>query len=162
MTLLDALGIDQALRPLGLSRDAEGLSSRVGRDTVYWALTDARYPATIVGPDGRPQIIDRNPAPAHASAQTSSYGALIARLRAQQGPDADAAWLDRELEAAVRTKAVLLVEVGMPDGSTRELLLEASGLGGGRLRGRDRAADVERTLPVKSIRSARVVDGSAP
>jgi hypothetical protein len=60
----------------------------------------------------------------------------------------------------VRTKAVLLVAVGMPDGSTRELLLEATGLGGGRLRGRDRAADVERTLPVRSILSARVFDPS--
>lgn len=161
-TLLDALGIDQVLRPLGLSRDADGLSSRVGRDTVYWALTDARYPATIVGADGRPQAVDRNPAPAQPPAKTQSFAVLIDRLRAQQGPDADAAWLDRELEAAVRTKAVLLVEVGMPDGSTRELTLEASGLGGGRLRGRDRAADVERTLPVKSIRSAQVIDPSIP
>jgi len=50
---------------------------------------------------------------------------------------------------------VLVVEVAMPDGSTRELTLEATGLGGGRLRGKDRAADVERTLPVSSIRSVR-------
>ncbi|WP_300267370.1 helicase-associated domain-containing protein [Microbacterium sp.] len=161
-TLLDALGVDQALRPLGLSRDADGLTSRVGRDTVYWALTDARYPATIVDNDGQVQVIDRNPAPPRAVADDTPYGALLARLRAQQGPDADAAWLDRELEAAVRSRSVLLVEVGMPDGTTRELTLEASGLGGGRLRGRDRAADVERTLPVKSIRSARVVDPSVP
>lgn len=161
-TLLDAMGVDQSLRPLGLSRDASGLTSRVGRDTVYWALTDARYPATIVGADGQPLVVDRNPAPTVEQPSAASYDPLIARLRAQQGPDADAAWLDRELEAAVRTKAVLLVEVGMPDGSTRELLLEASGLGGGRLRGRDRAADVERTLPVKSIRSARVSDPSLP
>ncbi|MDQ0642351.1 helicase-associated domain-containing protein [Microbacterium murale] len=159
-TLLDAMGVDQSLRPLGLSRDAAGLTSRVGRDTVYWALTDARYPATIVGADGRPQVVDRNPPPSPDASKAVSYDALIARLRRQQGPDADAAWLDRELEAAVRTKAVLVVEVAMPDGSTRELLLEASGLGGGRLRGRDRAADVERTLPVKSIRSARVFDPS--
>lgn len=164
-TLLDAVGVDQALRPLGLTRETDGLSSRVGRDTVYWALTDARYPATIVGSDGRPQIVDRNPAPAQSPITAASYDSLIARLRAQQGPDADAAWLDRELEAAVRTKAVLLIEIAMPDGSTRELQLEASGLGGGRLRGRDRAADVERTLPVRSIRSAKVVGpstGSGP
>src|SRR5690606_37591085 len=97
---------------------------------------------------------------AQSTTPERSHESLITRLRAQQGPDADAAWLDRELDAAVRAKAVLHVEVAMPDGSTRELLLEASGLGGGRLRGRDRAADVERTLPVKSIRSARVVDPS--
>ncbi|MGM7679585.1 helicase-associated domain-containing protein [Microbacterium sp. A94] len=156
-TMLDALGVDQALRPIGLTRDAEGLSSRVSRDTVYWALTDARYPTTIVGSDGLPQIVERNPAPPRADATPETYAALITRLRAQQGPDADAAWLDRELEAAVRAKALLLIEIMMPDGSIREMQLEANGLGGGRLRGRDRAADVERTLPVKSIRSARVV-----
>lgn len=159
-TLLDAMGVDQSLRPLALSRDSEGLTSRVGRDTVYWTLTDARYPAMIVGSDGQPQVVDRNPPPAPTTAETPDYRALLARLRAQQGPDADAAWLDRELEAAVRTKAVLLVEIVMPDGTTRELQLEASGLGGGRLRGRDRAADVERTLPVRSIRSAHVIDPS--
>ncbi len=159
-TLLDAMGVDQSLRPLALSRDAEGLTSRVGRDTVYWTLTDGRYPAMIVGPDGQPRIVDRDPAPRPSAAPALDYHALLTRLRAQQGPDADAAWLDRELEAAVRAKAVVLVEILMPDGSTRELQLEASGLGGGRLRGRDRAADVERTLPVKSIRSARVIDPS--
>lgn len=159
-TLLDAMGVDQSLRPLALSRDAGGLTSRVGRDTVYWTLTDARYPAMIVGSDGQPQVVDRNPAPASSAPAAPDYRALLGRLRAQQGPDADAAWLDRELEAAVRAKAVLLVEILMPDGTTRELQLEASGLGGGRLRGRDRAADVERTLPVKSIRSASIIDPS--
>jgi hypothetical protein len=157
-TLLDAIGVDQALRPLALVRDADGLTSRVGRDTVYWTLTDARYPAMIVGADGAPLVVDRNPAPEAAMRPVPDYQPLIARLRAQQGPDADAAWLDRELDAAVRARAVLRVEIEMPDGTTRELQLEASGLGGGRLRGRDRAADVERTLPVRSIRSARVID----
>ncbi|MGO2682734.1 MAG: helicase-associated domain-containing protein [Microbacterium sp.] len=160
-TLLDAMAVDQSLRPLALTRDAAGLSSRVGRDTVYWTLADARYPAMIVGSDGQPLVVDRNPAPPSAPTAAPDHGPLIARLRAQQGPDADAAWLDRELDAAVRSKAVLAVEILMPDGTVRELQLEASGLGGGRLRGRDRAADVERTLPVKSIRSARVIDPSA-
>ena len=44
-------------------------------------------------------------------------------------------------------KSEIVVVVRMPDGSERSLTLEASGLGGGRLRGRDRGADVERTLP---------------
>ncbi|UWF77040.1 helicase-associated domain-containing protein [Microbacterium neungamense] len=157
--LLQAIEVDRALRPLGLVRDGEVLVSRVGADTIAWALADARYPATLVGGDGaaippaRRRMADEHPAAA------ASYAPLIARLRAHQGPDADAAWLDRELEAAVRARAVVLVEVAMPDGSSRELALEASGLGGGRLRGRDRTADVERTLPVRSIRSVRVLEG---
>ncbi|MFK0403697.1 helicase-associated domain-containing protein [Microbacterium sp. NPDC090225] len=157
--LIDAMAVDQSLRPLGLTAHVGSLTSKVGRDTVYWALTDARYPATLIGADGAPLIGDRHPprTASGAAAAVVDYAPLIARLRSRQGPDADAAWLDRELDAAVRARAVLRVTVGMPDGSSRELLLEATGLGGGRLRGRDRAADVERTLPVSSILSATIV-----
>ncbi|WP_223622031.1 helicase-associated domain-containing protein [Microbacterium sp. EST19A] len=157
--LIQAMAVDQSLRPLALAAHADSLTTRVGRETVYWALTDARYPATLVGPDGAIPVRERHPAPQVSTdpVAEADLGALISRLRAHQGPDADAAWLDRELEAAVRAKAVLQVTVGMPDGSTRELLLEATGIGGGRLRGRDRAADVERTLPVSSILAASVV-----
>lgn len=157
--LIQAMAVDQSLRPLALAKHAESLTTRVGRETVYWALTDARYPATLVGADGAVPVRERHPAPpvTAAPADDRDLNGLIARLRDHQGPDADAAWLDRELEAAVRAKAVLQVTVGMPDGSTRELLLEATGIGGGRLRGRDRAADVERTLPVSSILAASIV-----
>lgn len=156
LTLLEAMSVDQALRPLALTAHVGSLTTKVGRDSVYWALTDARYPATLVDDAGVALAAERHPVRTAAPSATPDYGPLIARLRDHQGPDADAAWLDRELEAAVRAKAVLRVTVGMPDGSTRELLLEATGLGGGRLRGRDRTADVERTLPVSSIRAAVV------
>ncbi|MFJ6532212.1 helicase-associated domain-containing protein [Microbacterium sp. NPDC091662] len=157
--LIQAMAVDQSLRPLALTAHIDSLTTRVGRDTVYWALTDARYPATLVGSDGALLVRERHPAPpAPASpGDSADLMSLIVRLRSHQGPDADAAWLDRELEAAVRAKSVLQVTVGMPDGSTRQLLLEATGMGGGRLRGRDRAADVERTLPVSSILTATIV-----
>ena len=157
--LIEAMAVDQSLRPLALTAHVESLTTRVGRETVCWALTDARYPATLVGPDGALVVRERHPAPPAptSDAQSTDLMPLVARLRSRQGPDADAAWLDRELEAAVRAKSVLQVTVGMPDGSRRELLLEATGIGGGRLRGRDRAADVERTLPVSSILAATIV-----
>ncbi|WP_311259646.1 helicase-associated domain-containing protein [Microbacterium sp. WCS2018Hpa-9] len=155
--LIEAMAVDQGLRPLALTKHVDSLTTRVGRDTVYWALTDARYPATLVDEDGRAIARERNPISEAMPEPAPDYSSLIAAMRSHQGPDADAAWLDRELEAAVRAKAVLRVSVGMPDGSTRELILEATGLGGGRLRGRDRAADVERTLPVSSIRAAVVI-----
>ena len=157
--LIETMSVDRSLRPLALHAEDGMLTSRVRAETVYWALVDARYPATLVDVDGRAVSTQRVPLTEEAPApKTPLYETLIARLREHQGPDADAAWLDRELESAVRLRAVVVVEVGMPDGSSRELTLEASGLGGGRLRGRDRAADVERTLPVSSIRSARIVD----
>ncbi|QDE35504.1 hypothetical protein FIV50_12340 [Microbacterium foliorum] len=155
--LIEAMAVDQGLRPLALTKHVASLTTRVGRDTVYWALTDARYPATLVDDEGHPIARERNPISEATPDPAPDYSSLIAAMRSHQGPDADAAWLDRELDAAVRAKAVLRVSVGMPDGSTRELILEATGLGGGRLRGRDRAADVERTLPVSSIRAAVVI-----
>ncbi|MFE6736887.1 helicase-associated domain-containing protein [Microbacterium sp. NPDC057650] len=160
--LVEAIGIDRGLRPLGLTAEDGMLVSRVSAETVYWAMVDARYPATLVDAEGSAISMRRTPPIEPAVAALPSYDALIARLRERQGPDADAAWLDRELEAAVRAKALLIVDVGMPDGSTRELLLEATGLGGGRLRGLDRGADVERTLPVRSIRAVRLADVPTP
>jgi len=156
--LLQAIEVDRNLRPIGLVREGDRLVSRVSAETVAWALTDARYPATLIDRDGAPVSAQRRRLAPQARPAPTSYAALIARLRSRQGPDADAAWLDRELETAVRARAVVLVEVAMPDGSSRELTLEASGMGGGRLRGRDRTADVERTLPVRSIRSVRVLE----
>lgn len=156
--LLEAIAVDRNLRPLGLVRDGGRLHSRVGAETVAWALSDARYPATLVDRDGAPVAAARRRLAPPAPDDHVEYAGLIARLRSRRGPDADAAWLDRELEAAVRARAVVQVQVAMPDGTSRELTLEASGIGGGRLRGRDRAADVERTLPVRSIRSVQVLD----
>jgi hypothetical protein len=156
--LLQAIEVDRNLRPMGFVRQGGQLVSRVSAETVAWALADARYPATLVDRYGATVSAQRRRLAPDTRPAETSYAALIARLRSRQGPDADADWLDRELEAAVRARAVVLVEVAMPDGSSRELTLEASGVGGGRLRGRDRTADVERTLPVRSIRSVRVLE----
>ena len=152
--LVDAIAVDQALRPLGLVRDGDGLVSRVGRDAVYWALADARYPVMALTPDGAPEPVHRRiPAPPAGSevAPRERFAALIATLRAGHGADGEAAWLGRELDQAVRARATIVVVVRLPDGGERTFTLEASGLGGGRLRGLDRGADIERTLPVSSI-----------
>lgn len=158
---IETIAVDQALRPLGLVREGAGLVSRLSPDAVFWALADARYPVVAVDADGAPHAIARArlgetspPLP-----PTIAYAPLIARLRAESADAAgDAAWLERELDQAVRAKAVVDVVVALPDGSERTFRLEATGLGGGRLRGRDRGADVERTLPLRSIRSVHPTD----
>ncbi|WES64796.1 helicase-associated domain-containing protein [Microbacter sp. GSS18] len=158
--VLDALSVDQALRPLGLVPDGAGLATRVGRDAVYWSLADARYPVVAVDADGRAEAMHRRTASGTAvsSAEPAeTYAALVANLRQGHGDSGEDAWLQRELEQWVRARAEIIVTVRMPDGSERTLRMEATGLGGGRLRGRDRAADIERTLPVTSIVSVRPV-----
>jgi len=125
---------------------------------VYWSLADARYPVVALDASGSPESLRRRTRAADSTGviePRDTYARLIGALRAGHETDADAAWLGRELEQAVRTKSVIVVVVKMPDDSERSLTLEASGLGGGRLRGRDRGADVERTLPVSSIVSVR-------
>lgn len=157
-TLLRSMEIDQSLRSIALTRTDDALESHVSADVVFWALTDAHYPAVAVDEQGRPRALERARL---ATEQTpgadadETYAPLIARLRAG-AEDSDAAWLERELDQAVRARAVIDVTVRLPDGTARVFRLEATGLGGGRLRGRDRGADVERTLPLSHI------DGVAP
>lgn len=155
--LLQSIAVDQALRPLGLHAEDGALLTRTGPDTTFWMLADARYPVTAVDADGEIRRLDRlRLAPAEVPPEpTDDSAPLRARLRAAHASDADSAWLGRELEQAVRAHTVLVIAVRMPDGSEREITMEATGLGGGRLRGRDRVADVERTLPVSSIASVR-------
>lgn len=156
--LLRTIAVDQALRPLGLVRDGADLVSRSGADTAFWVLADARYPVVAVDADGARRRLDRHrlaDEPPAASDPLAVYGPLLARLRAAQGSDAEAAWLGRELEQAVRARATIVVAVRLPDGTAREFTIEATGLGGGRLRGLDKMVDVERTLPVSSISGIR-------
>ena len=156
--LLRTIAVDQALRPLGLVRDGADLVSRSGADTAFWMLADARYPVVAVDADGARRRLDRHrlaDEPPAAPDPLAVYGPLLARLRAAQGSDAEAAWLGRELEQAVRARATIVVAVRLPDGTAREFTIEATGLGGGRLRGLDKMVDVERTLPVSSISGIR-------
>lgn len=151
--LLATIAVDQSLRPVGLVEHEGALVSRAGRDAVYWSLVDARYPVVAVDESDQLERVVRR-SPRHAATEQpprEQYAPLIAALRGAQSGDTDAAWLERELEQAVRTRATIDITVSLPDGSTRVFALEATGLGGGRLRGLDRAADVERTLPMTSI-----------
>lgn len=159
--LVDAIAIDQALRPLGLVADGGALRSRAERSVVFWALADARYPVVAVDAQGSPESLHRRTAPVRSAvtvAPHTAYAPLIATLRARHSDTGEGAWLERELDQAVRAKATLLVTVRLPDASERTFTLEASGLGGGRLRGLDRAADIERTLPISSIVAAVPTD----
>ncbi|MRH29373.1 hypothetical protein GH740_08585 [Microbacterium sp. SYP-A9085] len=152
--LLRTIAVDQSLRSVGLARDGDALVSRVSRDAVFWSLADARYPVVAVDAAGLPEPLRRGRAPHPTAPESDGFTALLPlalQLLANSAEDADAAWLERELEQAVRTRSEIDVTVRMPDGSERLFTMEATGLGGGRLRGRDRAADIERTVPVASI-----------
>lgn len=159
-TLLRTIAVDQALGSLRLAPGGDGeLVSRFARDVVFWALSDARYPVVAEDADGNEVTLRRQRvARPGAVEEEDRDGQLIERLRqaeVEAGDDTGGQWLARQLDLAVRARQTIVIEVAMPDGSVVDYLLEPTGVGGGRLRGRDRAADIERTLPLSSVRGMR-------
>lgn len=168
----DALEADRTLTALGLHRrDVTTLGSRADPEAVHHALLQERYAAVLVAADGSEVAAPVTAAPRRrrssaASASSASPPApaarrdpvaeLVERLRSTVGdPDesTDRAWIARQLDVAVKGRLTVTVTVDRPDGSTATLELEPTGLGGGRLRGREHGRDVERTLPLASVTS---------
>ena len=159
-TLLRTIHVDQTLASLRLAPTREGeLVSRFPRDVVFWALSDARYPVVAEDADGNEVTLRRQRVAHPGAAEEQDRDAeLVERMRhaeADAGDDTGERWLARQLDLAVRARQPIIIEVAMPDGSVVDYLLEPTGVGGGRLRGRDRAADIERTLPLSSVRGMR-------
>lgn len=154
--LIGQLVIDQALAPIALRRSGDHRAvSRFDAETVYWALADARYPVVFEGADGIIRPVHRAAPPrAAVEAAPDPTARLVQRIReasAQQPAESGAAWNARQLELAIKAKLEVTVVVRMPDGTEVPYLLEPAGLAGGRLRARDRRADIERTLPLSHI-----------
>lgn len=152
-SLLRALLVDRALSSLGFMRDASDLVSRFDRDVVFFSLSDARYPVAAEDAEGNIVVPARPRLGSRLADSSDTTGAFIERLRSTSVLPVDTgdAWIARQLEVAVRGKLPLTVSVRMPDGSVSDYLLEPASVAGGRLRARDRRADLERTLPLTSI-----------
>lgn len=153
--LVRTLAVDQSLASLGLRQTGpHRLLSRFAPDLVFWALSDAKYPVAAEDAEGRILRLRRHrlaPAPAPV-AKTDPIAALLDRVL-DDGDEAatEQAWLARQLEAAARAKETLTVTVRMPGGDTADYLLAPASVANGRLRARDRKADIERTLPLSAI-----------
>ncbi|MGR2753677.1 helicase-associated domain-containing protein [Agromyces arachidis] len=153
--LIGTLAVDQTLSALGLRQSGSNrLMSRFPPEVVFWGLSDARYP--VAAEDGEGRIVrlrrhhvGRAPTPAP---RTDPIEALLDRIaEADSGGGTEQAWLARQLEAAARAKETLNVTVRMPGGDTADYLLAPASVANGRLRARDRRADIERTLPISAI-----------
>jgi len=154
--LVDAAAASLALRRVGPLRAVSRFDSAV----VLWTLIDARYPAAV---DEGTQTPER---PGSARTRVpppvvdNSVTAAVARIRSGStvGTDGDSAWVVRQWQLALRGKLSLRATVRLPDGSERSFDLEPTGIAAGRVRGRDTAADVERTLPVSSITALEALE----
>lgn len=162
-TLLSAIMVDHGLVGLGLTRGGPlRAASRFDVHVVFWSLIEARYPVVAEDSNGTIILLDRvrtvhaSTTPGETSAQT-----IARRLRLIAEPSAaenGKAWLERQLDTAIRAKLALTVTVAMPDGTSLDLQLEPASVAGGRLRARDRRSDLERTLPLSSITAVAPAD----
>ena len=154
--VLSAILVDQSVATLGLRRvGADVLESRFGVDTVVWALADAKYPVAAENSEGQiVRLARRRTAPAAPAAAADPALAIVERLRLLGTPSAganDRAWLERQLDVAIRSKSAVTVTVALADDSEVNYVVQPTSVAGGRLRALDRAADIERTLPLSRI-----------
>ncbi|MEJ3403822.1 helicase-associated domain-containing protein [Rathayibacter sp. YIM 133350] len=153
--LLSQIVVDKSLSALSLVAAGPGrLISRFEPKIVFWALSDGRYP--VVAEDAAGTIVHlerRRLARQSAPERTDPYPDFVARLRAadEELGETGQAWLTRQIEVAIRERRALTVSVRMPGGAISDYLLEPTAVAGGRMRARDRRADMERTLPLSAI-----------
>lgn len=148
--------VDQGLTSLGLERVAAGrATSRYPLDVVFWSVSDARYPVAAENSAGEIVALRRQRTAKSAPASgVDPIDSLVERLRLggpQEVEETGQAWLVRQLDVAIKAKAELIVSVTMPNGTTVDYQLEPTSVGGGRLRGRDNRAAIERTLPLSRV-----------
>ena len=158
--LLQSIRVDARLSSLGLYAEGARLESRLDETIIFWALSDARYPVAAEDADERIVALERTHIAGRQPEPRDHAREIVERLRATAGHDegTGAAWLERQLDLAIKARIQVIVVVTMPNGTTADYLLEPTGLGGGRLRARDRKADIERTLPLASIVEVRAAD----
>jgi Helicase conserved C-terminal domain len=154
--MMSAIMVDHGLISLGLTRIGPYKAvSKFEFEVVFWSLSEARYPVAAEDAKGTIILLDRlRTARSHAVVQESPAEAIVQRLRLvgeSTSAENGKAWLERQLDTAIKAKIGLTVTVAMPDGSSVDLQLEPASLAGGRLRARDRRSDLERTLPLASI-----------
>jgi hypothetical protein len=148
---------DVRLRPFAFQAvTAASLATRFEPDVLYFALRDLAYVPVRVDESGK--VI--SPRAKHswsgiaALVEHDPLADLIAKLRnADQkvGSQPDDQDLVRQIQLAVKNKAQLRVTLSARDGSEVEFTVVPTALANGRLRGLDKKADIERTLPLEKI-----------
>lgn len=153
--LLTEIGNDPRLRAFSLSRPSpEALACRFESSVVYFGLRECGYLA--IRKDAQGKVVSPVEAAEAVAGKlpASSLDQDLLRIRA-----ADAAMsaggndeaITRQVQLAIRNKARLLITATIADGSSATFDLLPSGIANGRLRGLDRRAQIERTLPLSTI-----------
>jgi len=148
------LANDLRLRSLGLRQiEPLRLFTKFSSDVAYFTLRENGHLAVRVSPKGKIVSPEKIAFGEQAVAQVNPIEVTLAKLRAADssaGSSDDDTKL-RQVQLAIKNKANIRVVYLGRDGAEHEFVLEPIGLANGRLRGRDRKADIERTLPLANI-----------
>lgn len=162
---------DRELTALGLIPVSEAptdLLSPFPPETTFNALSEAHYPVASGGrpsgsvtflPSGRP-VGTLLPWPGTGDPSTEALAVAQSLHRSVEGGDADlrAGQIAHILEFAVKRRVPVRIRVARPGAAEGSFNVEPTGIGGGRLRGRDPQAQTERTFPLSSILAVDVID----
>ena len=158
--LLAEIHNDQRLKPFALHFDEAGsLHSRFEAELVYFALREANFVAVRVDENGKVLSPQKLSSKNKVSEQRQSVVEDIMRMRqadTQGTSDPDDDDLLRQIQLAIKYKAKMVIVLKTSSGEQVEYLVEPVGVANGRLRAKDRKADLERTLPLSSVVSISI------
>lgn len=147
--LLRTIAVDRSLVAAGPRQTGpHRVTFRVSAEEALEALQVERYPAVLEDEDGElvPRRRERAPRPVHEPHR------LVARLRDSgfEVGEAERAWLERQLQGAIRERVPVRLTVSTATDPV-DVELVPLAVANGRLRARDARRDVERTLPLSAI-----------
>ena len=152
---------DGDLKAFALIRQPDqSLASRFEPEVVYFGLREAGYAA--IRKDAKGKVISplKSISAAESQHREDSILADIARMRSQEdrvGTDLADDDIQRKIQLAIKNKAKVEVKYIAKSGDEMLFLLEPIGIANGRLRARDKKADIERTLPITSITAVSIL-----
>jgi hypothetical protein len=148
------LANDLRLRSLGLRQiETLRLFTKFSSDVAYFTLRENGHLAVRVSAKGKIVSPEKIAFGEQTVSPVNAIEVTLAKLRAADssaGSSDDDTRL-RQVQLAIKNKANIRVVYLGRDGAEYEFVLEPIGLANGRLRGRDRKADIERTLPLANI-----------
>jgi hypothetical protein len=153
--LLHEIFNQSKLKPFALRQLEDGsLASRFEPEVVYFGLRELGFTAIRVDEEGQvisPRIVATI---SGVSQLLSTVDQDIERMREQEAKLGDAPDGDdvlRQIHLAIKNKTKIEITVASRTGAEVLFTLEPIGIANGRLRAKDRKADIERTLPLSSI-----------
>lgn len=153
--LLTEIASDSRLKPFALHRQApELLACRFEPSVVYFGLRECGFLAIRVDADGKVISPIATVEPMNKDAGISPIEAKLESMlledRKLGAGDGDE-FLIRQIQLAIRNKALLKIQVRFNNDELTTFELLPNALANGRLRGKDRKAQIERTLPLSTI-----------